>query len=172
VKFRRLYLLLPLIVLLLFTHVTSVHAVCPVCTVAVGVGLGVSRYLGIDDSVTGIWVGGLLCSSGFWMAQWLYKRNVKLPYLPLICILLLDILTFPPLYLAGMIGHKGNALWGVAKLVLGSIIGSILFIGSVIFETYLRMKNNQKTYLPYQKVIVPVALLSFFSILFYIITKR
>lgn len=30
-------------------------AVCPICTVAVGAGVGLSRCLGIDDSITGLW---------------------------------------------------------------------------------------------------------------------
>jgi hypothetical protein len=158
--------------LVILSSAPPVNAVCPVCTVAVGVGLGISRYLGIDDAVTGIWVGGLVCSSGFWFANWLYKKNVKLPYLPLICILFLDLITFPPLAIAGIIGHKNNTLWGIDKLILGSLIGSILFIGSVIFDTFLRMKNKQKAYMAYQKVIIPVSLLSIFSILFYFITKR
>ncbi|KKU63742.1 MAG: hypothetical protein UX88_C0023G0019 [Candidatus Woesebacteria bacterium GW2011_GWC2_47_16] len=53
-------------------------AVCPVCTVAVGAGLGVSRWLGIDDSVSGIWVGGLVVSLSFWFADWLTKKNLKI----------------------------------------------------------------------------------------------
>ena len=32
-------------------------AICPVCTVAVGAGIGLSRWLGIDDSITGLWIG-------------------------------------------------------------------------------------------------------------------
>jgi len=31
-----------------------VFAQCPVCTVAIGVGVGLCRYLGIDDLITGI----------------------------------------------------------------------------------------------------------------------
>ena len=35
------------------------HAVCPVCTVAVGAGLGLAEWLGIDDSISGLWIGAL-----------------------------------------------------------------------------------------------------------------
>jgi hypothetical protein len=31
-----------------------VLAQCPVCTVAIGVGVGLCRYLGIDDLITGL----------------------------------------------------------------------------------------------------------------------
>ena len=50
-------------------------AVCPVCTIAVGVGLGISRWLGIDDTVTGVWVGGLIVSSGLWMGNWIISKK-------------------------------------------------------------------------------------------------
>lgn len=33
------------------------QAVCPVCTVAVGTGVGLSRWLGVDDTITGLWLG-------------------------------------------------------------------------------------------------------------------
>ena len=37
-------------------------AVCPICTVAVATGIGFSRWLGIDDTITGLWIGGLTVS--------------------------------------------------------------------------------------------------------------
>ena len=66
--------------LALFAFPTPVRAVCPVCTVAVAAGLGISRWIGIDDAVTGVWVGGLILSSGLWMADWIKKRSWKIQY--------------------------------------------------------------------------------------------
>jgi hypothetical protein len=34
--------------------------VCPVCTIAVAGGVGLCRYLGIDDLISGSWIGALL----------------------------------------------------------------------------------------------------------------
>ncbi|MBU2577676.1 hypothetical protein KKA69_02480 [Patescibacteria group bacterium] len=48
--------------------VFQVEAVYPVCTITVGAGLGISRWLGIDDSIPGLWIGGLILSSGLWLA--------------------------------------------------------------------------------------------------------
>src|SRR3972149_11759116 len=59
----------------LFTR--EAHAVCPVCTIAVGAGLGISRWLGIDDAVSGVWVGGIILSSSFWLLDWLVKKKIK-----------------------------------------------------------------------------------------------
>src|SRR5512137_837679 len=55
----------------------AVHAVCPVCTIAVGAGLGISRALGIDDAVTSIWIGGLILSMSFWAIDWMEKKEFK-----------------------------------------------------------------------------------------------
>jgi len=74
---KKLLLLLGL--LALFAFPTPARAVCPICTVAVGAGLGISRWIGIDDSVTGVWVGGLILSSGLWMADWVKKKGWKIP---------------------------------------------------------------------------------------------
>ncbi|MDP3917891.1 MAG: hypothetical protein Q8Q30_01815, partial [Candidatus Woesebacteria bacterium] len=61
----------------LFTQ--PVKAVCPVCTVAVAGGLGLSRYFGIDDSIIGIWSGGLMVSLTLWTIDWLSRKNWKVP---------------------------------------------------------------------------------------------
>jgi hypothetical protein len=39
--------------------------VCPVCTIAVAGGVGLCRYLGIDDLISGAWIGALLFSLFF-----------------------------------------------------------------------------------------------------------
>ena len=57
--------------------VQTAYAVCPVCALAVGAGLGLSRYLGIDDAVSGIWAGALVISISFWFVDWLRKKNYK-----------------------------------------------------------------------------------------------
>ena len=59
--------------------IKPVQAVCPVCTVAVGAGVGISRLIGIDDSITGVWIGGLIISSGLWMGDFIRKKKWKIP---------------------------------------------------------------------------------------------
>jgi hypothetical protein len=50
-------------------------AVCPVCIVAVGAGLGLSQYLGIDDTISGVWIGGLTAAVAAWTINWFNKKN-------------------------------------------------------------------------------------------------
>ena len=52
-------------------------AVCPICTVAAATGIGFSRWLGIDDTITGLWIGGLTVSLITWTIDWLGKKNIR-----------------------------------------------------------------------------------------------
>lgn len=149
----------------------TTYAVCPVCTVAVVAGLGLSRWLGIDDTISGVWIGGLILSMSFWLSDWARKRNIKIPYLTLIAIFITYLLVFIPLQAAQITGHPFNKLWGIDKLFLGAIIGSAVFlIGIVADKIQRRLKGKQ--YFPFQKVVFPVLSLIIMSIIFAIITKK
>lgn len=161
------------IFLLLITTVATIktYAVCPVCTVAVGVGVGLSRWLGIDDSVTGLWVGALVISMSLWTTNWLATKKIKFKFIEVVTIIAYYLFIFVPMYKSGFIGHPLNKIWGVDKLLYGTVVGSAIFIFSVFLDKYLRTKNNGKVYIYYQKVIIPVGLLLIFSVFFYLITK-
>ena len=150
---------------------SPVNAVCPVCTVAVGAGVGISRWLGIDDTVSGVWMGGLIISSAFWLASWLEKKGKTWPHKKFWSVFLMYAMTLPPLYWSGMVGHSANMLWGVDKLVLGMLSGSAMFLLAVFTDKLLRLTRNGKVYVPYQKVIIPVLLLLSASLYFYMQTK-
>lgn len=158
------------------TFPNKVLAVCPVCTVAVGAGLGISRALGIDDAVTSVWIGGLLLSISFWSADWLKKKNFKFTKdlkeytLVFLSFVLWTLLTLVPLYYSHLIGRVGNTLWGVDKVVLGTVIGSIVFLFAVLLDRKLRSVYG-KQFFNYQKVIFPVVFLLITSTIMYLITK-
>jgi hypothetical protein len=149
----------------------SAYAVCPVCTIAVGAGLGLSRWLGIDDTLSGIWVGGFVVSASLWFAVWLEKKEVRLPHKKKFSVLALYLLVLPTLYFTNMIGLPLNTIWGIDKLLLGILVGSAAFITSVKIDNYLRSRNEGKVYIAYQKVILPVSLLLISTFVFYFITS-
>ncbi len=62
--------------LMTFLFVKSVFAnpACAVCTLAVGASLELSRRLGVDDSVVGVWAGSFLVLLGFWTISWFDKK--------------------------------------------------------------------------------------------------
>jgi hypothetical protein len=143
---------------------------CPVCTVTVVAGLGLSRFLGIDDLLTSIWIGGFILSFSFVMTEWVKKKwpkfNPKYYYLPMFILMYLFVLV--PFKMNGTIGLSGNTLWGMDKIVLGIIIGSIVFMIGVAADK-LQRKKYEKIFFPYQKVIFPVAALLISSVIFWYI---
>ncbi len=145
--------------------------ICVICTAAVSAGVGLTRWLGVDDSITGLWIGALMVSVSLLTINWLTKKNIKfLGRQPLIFIAYYAMI-IGPLYYYDIVGHPLNKLWGIDKLVLGIIIGTIGFIASVIFNEYLKKTNGGKVYFPFQKVVVPVSSLAILSLIFYFISN-
>ena len=151
-------------------------AVCPVCTIAVGAGVGIAEQFGVDDTIIGLWIGGLTVSLIFWTLDWFRRKNTKSFWLEPLTILFYFLIVIFPLFFIKtggypIIGKELNKLWGVDKMLLGIFLGSLLFFGGAKFYEYLKKKNNGRAHFPFQKVVMPVAPLAIMSLLFYFITK-
>jgi len=154
--------------------IPPVRAVCPVCTIAVGAGLGISRALGIDDAVTSIWIGGLILSMGFWTIDWLekkkfkrieaLKKRVSKRYFDLGLLLLFYLFTLLPLYLEKYIGRPYNTLLGADKILFGTLLGSLAFLAGKTADEKIRKIKGKQLFI-YEKVIFPVSLLIIISII-------
>ncbi|MBN2884710.1 hypothetical protein JXE04_02180 [Patescibacteria group bacterium] len=150
------------------------QAVCPVCIVAVGAGLGLSEYLGIDDSIAGVWIGGLLIGMSVWTInyvqkkQWLNKYQQIRDYLIFLAYYLMVIW---PLYKKGFIGNPFNKLFGLDKLLLGVVVGGIVFPLAVRFYEIIKQRNGGRAHFPFEKVAIPVGALAILSFIFYFLTK-
>lgn len=157
----------------LYALPSTAHAICPVCTVAVVAGLGLSRYLGIDDAISGLWIGGLILSSAFWMADWLHKRGlkIKIQVLNFIFAVVFYAVTLLPLFFTGVIGHPFNTVYGIDRLVFGIVVGSILFLLALRLDKTAR-KLYGKQFFVYQKVVFPVSALIILSLIFYVALKH
>jgi hypothetical protein len=171
VEFSMVFAFSFLFVCSLFLFPAKALAVCPVCTVVVGAGVGLSRYLGIDDTISGLWIGGLVLSSGLWLDSFFARRKINFPKRTFLSVVIFYLFVIPPLYFSKMIGHPLNTILGVDKLLLGISVGSILFLEAALFDKILRKRNQGKVYFYYQKVVLPVAFLLFFSFVFYFVTK-
>lgn len=156
---------------LVFLPVFSAQAFCPVCVVAVGAGLELSHYLGIDDTVTGLWIGALLVGLSAWTLEWLGKKKINFKGEILTVYVAYYLLTIIPLYFAGLMGQLHHTFWGVDKLLLGIIFGSVVFYFGGMWHFKLKAKNDGKVHFPFQKVVVPVGLLLILSFIFYFLTK-
>ncbi len=151
-----------------------VEAVCPLCTVAVGVGIGFSRWLGIDDSITGLWIGGFVVSLIEWTLNWLEKKKYNFRGAGIVVTIGYYLLIVAPLYSMHMLGNFFSIpyfTW-LDKLLLGIIVGSLAFYTGAQWHYFLKEKNNGKVYFSFQKVILPVGSLLLISIIYYFLTLK
>ncbi|MEX0933592.1 MAG: hypothetical protein WDZ74_02435 [Candidatus Paceibacterota bacterium] len=154
-----------------FAFVEKTFAVCPLCTIAVGAGVGFSQWLGIDDVIAGLWIGGLTVSMIIWTENWLERRNVRFKGRMIVNAVAYYALIVVPLFFTGLIGNPANVVGlGLDKLLLGIITGSIAFWFGASWYYYIKEKNNGHAYFPFQKVVMPIAPLAVLSILFYFLT--
>lgn len=144
-----------------------VRAVCPVCTVAVIAGVGLSRWLGIDDSISGLWIGGLTVSVIIWTLNWMNKKNYHFPAREFLIIIGYYVLIIAPLFFTDILGHPLNKLWGVDKLLLGIIIGSLSFLSGALLYNWMKKRHDNRAYFPFQKVVMPILPLIILSLILY-----
>jgi len=168
--------LLPVLGILAVLIPFSAKAVCPVCTVAVAAGVGLSRYLGIDDTISGLWIGGLIVSLIIWTLGWLEKKSIRFKGRWVLTVLLYYAVIILPLYFTGLIGHPQNSLfcwcglhWD--KLLVGIVLGSLGFYAGAKWYFCLKEKNGGRAYFPFQKVVMPIVPLIILTIIFYLLTK-
>ncbi|MFH1832634.1 MAG: hypothetical protein ABH816_00510 [Candidatus Levyibacteriota bacterium] len=147
-------------------------AVCPVCTVAVIGGVGLSRWFGIDDTITGLWIGGLTVSMIMWTISFLDSRKIVFKGRKIITTLGYYLLIVLPLYKTDIMGHPYNRIWGMDKLLIGIIFGSIFFFMGGIWYFKMKEKNDGRAHFPFQKALMPVIPLVILSIIFWFITKK
>lgn len=141
-----------------------VIAHCPLCTGATIVGIGVTRALGLDDSIVGVFVGGMIISTALWIDNILRKKNIgtkgdeKLRLLSLI--ILTTILTLVSFYYAGLIG-RGNSfrIFGVESILVGSLSGGIVSLGAFYYSNHLKNKNGGEVMFSYQTMIISLVAL-------------
>jgi hypothetical protein len=150
---------------------TAAKAFCPVCTVAVGAGLGLARWLKIDDTITGLWIGGLIVSLIGWTINWLNAKKIRFIGRKPLIIALYYVSIIWPLYHWNLIGHPIHSLWGIDKLVLGMTLGSIFFLFGGLWYSAIKAKNNNHAQFPFQKLVMPISPLVILSIVFYFLTK-
>jgi hypothetical protein len=145
---------------------------CPICTVTVVAGLGISRMLGIDDLITSLWIGGFILSFTFITNDWIKRKWPKIDsnyyYYPMFALMYLFVLI--PFKMNGTIGIAKNTFWGIDKIILGIAIGSVVFIIGALADK-LQRKRFKKIFFPFQKVIFPVVALLITSVIFWFATK-
>jgi hypothetical protein len=149
---------------------SSVLAICPVCVVGVGAGVGLTRWLKIDDTITGLWIGALTVSLIAWTIEWFKKKNIDFKGKNIIIIIAYYAMVFWPLHSLEAVGNGFNTIWGMDKLIFSIVLGSISFFGFEKWYRNMRAKRG-KSMFRYQKVIWPMIPLIVLSIMFFYITR-
>jgi len=164
--------ILPFLGLGLFTPFIT-KAVCPLCTVAVASGIGLSRWLGVDDSITGLWIGGLIVSMIMWTLNWFAGKNIHFKGAAIITTIGFYALTVVPLYFTGLLMHPANIIYGgwLDKLTIGIIVGSLGFWAGTEWYEFFKKRNGGRAHFPFEKIVIPVTSLALLSIIFYIIIR-
>ena len=161
---KRLFTFLLVAALSFITILPAVMAHCPLCTGATILGVGITRSLGLDDSIIGVFVGGMIVSTALWFNNILKKKSIgtkgngKLRLLSLI--ILTSILTLVTFYYAGLFG-RGNSfrILGIESILIGSFSGGVLSLGAFYYSNYLKNKNGGKVLFNYQTMIISLAAL-------------
>lgn len=169
-RINKTFLTFPVIAIALFA--APAVAVCPVCTIAVSAGVGLSRWLGVDDLITGLWLGGAMVSLIMWTLNWMDKKAIAFKGKALITIALYFLLIFAPLYFTDILGDPDNQLLGLDKLVLGTLAGSVAFYAGAWWYQRLKARNNGHAYFPFQKVVMPILPLILLNLLFYFLLPQ
>jgi len=162
-------LIISIIALLSISSVTK--AVCPVCTVAVVAGAGFSKMLGIDDTITGLWIGAILISMALWTIEWLNIKKIKFLGRKPLVFLLWTIMFYYSLVWGGLLGSECDKIWGSPKILVGMAIGALVFSLGMICDNILRKINKGDVYMYFQKVIIPTGFLTITSLIFFFLTK-
>jgi hypothetical protein len=154
--YKKIIFILSFIFYFIF-FISPINAVCPVCTVAVGGGVLLSRYLGVDDLIIGVWVGGLLVSLGLWMSS--YIKKILFRGQQWLMVALLWVSTYFGFKEVGFIGHPTCKIHGHDKMLSGMAFGTIAFMLGFGLDYLLRKLNKKepgKALFPYQKVVAPL----------------
>ena len=138
---------------------------CPVCTVAIVGSLTLARKLGVDDSIVGLWGGALLAMLGYWTIRFLEKRKWTFPGYKLVSMLMwLSSIGF--LYIKELT-YKPRIILQVFNLdpfLFSTLMGFVALILGVNFYAWMKAKNGGHAHFPFEKVVVPIALLALINV--------
>lgn len=149
----------------LFAREALAH--CPLCVAGAGVGLTLSRWIGLDDSITGLWIGAFLGAMSLWTYTSI-ERKIKKAHLiwlkPAIYILVFAS-TIWSFYRFNLV-IRMEKMFGLDKLIFGMVASGVVFyLVDEINNLIIRLKG--KVFFPYQRMIVDLGSILLLSLLDY-----
>lgn len=154
---------------LLFPSIVSAH--CPLCVAGAAFGITLTRWVGVDDSISGVWIAALLGAISFWTYSLVSKKislsaSKKAILKPLIYVLIFG-LTLWSFYKFQLV-IRMSQLMGLDKLTFGMLTGGALFYLVDILDNFV-IKKEGKVFFPYQRIVVSLGSMATLSLVIYIL---
>jgi len=127
----------------------------PICAVGIASGLGISRWLGIDDITLGLWIGALILSLSIQFNIFLDKKGKSFPYSFWIIFLGTWGLSFLPI-LKTLTQDPFCNVFGFPRVICGSILGVLTLFLVDKANNIIINRHNKKVYFYYQRVVIPI----------------
>lgn len=143
-------------------------AFCPLCVVTTGTFLGIFRWLGVDDTIIGLWLGGFILSISMVFNNFLIKKGKRIRFQLVLILLVFYGFAALSLYQFGALTSY-NKIFGIDKIFFGMILGSLLLLLSPQLDKILRKQNQGKIFISHQKMLIAISLLIIFSLSLYFI---
>lgn len=137
---------------------------CPLCTIAIGAGVGVAESLGVPSVVVGIWAGALLTLLGYWMIKFFDKRGWKFWGRDVLLIgVSVAMIGFA---YVGDLKYTPQEIWSVIYLdpiLFGALLGMVVLIVVEKLYEWMKRKNGGHAHFPFERVVLPVVALALVS---------
>ncbi len=160
-------IILSLALLIILAAPAYANPACAVCTIAVGASLELARYLGVDDSVVGVWAGAMLALIGYWTILWFEKKKWNFPGRDFI-LMVSSVAMIGFMYVGEMTyAPKSILIFYMDPFLYSTVLGAVLFIYASKFYQWMKTKNGGHAHFPFEKVAVPVGALALLSVYFY-----
>jgi len=151
----------------------AAQAQCAVCTLAIVGGLGISRWLGVDDIYVGVWLGAAIFGAAGFGGSLVAKRWPGFKGGKHIVMVAVILFAGVALYFAdGFIKPFDNGIrcdtepcnnisYTLTNLAQGMIIGIICLYAGLYLDKALRQLKDDggKPYFPFQKVVCPLVMI-------------
>lgn len=149
-----------------------VYAHCPLCVAGAGAGLTLSRLLGVDDSITGVWIGAFLGAVSFWSEGYIFKffkttslvgRSILRPAIYALVVFA----TLVSFYQFNLV-NRMSQIAGLDKLTFGILLGAFAFYFVDMVNDAV-IKKNGRVFFPYQRIVVSLGTMAVVSLGVYVL---
>jgi uncharacterized membrane protein (UPF0136 family) len=155
-----------LLLMLLVSADALANPACPVCLVAIGGAIEVTRVLGLPAVVAGVWIGALFMLSYYFMQK--LMEHMKWTFRGYSLVSAAVTLSMVPL-VHGYMPYSGSAYFGLDAFYISMLAGAAAFWASQAVYEAMKAKNGGRAHFPFEKVVMALVFLTAASACFNLI---